>query len=123
MIARGLTRGATLAALAAALGCSSSEDQIEPHEANAGESTGQVSSALVDAKFTVTGLARKCVDVGGDAYQTIGSPVFLYGCNGTSAQKLRVVESSDGTHDVSLRASMGLCIGVRGGVAPRSGAS
>lgn len=104
-----------LAVVSAALGCTSG---VEPEGSDAtgeSETTGQAASALVNANFTVTGLAQKCVDVGGDAYQAVGAPVFMYGCNGTTAQKLRVVEADDGSHDVSLRSSMGFCIGVRGG--------
>ena len=41
--------------------------------------------------------------------------MFLYGCNGSTAQRLRVFELSDGTHDVSLRSNLGFCLGVRGG--------
>ncbi len=100
------TLGATAVALSA---CA-----VEQAEGDT-ENVGQTTSALVDTSLTVTTPARKCVDVGGDAFQTVGSPVFIYGCNGTSAQKIRVVELADGTHDVSLRASKGLCLGVRGG--------
>ena len=97
-------------------GAESSSDAL-----NLGSIAGGGAVALdpitVDASFTVTGLANKCVDFGGEAYQAIGSPVMLYACNGTVAQKVHVVEIADGSHDVSLRASKGLCFGVRGAVA------
>ncbi|WP_369264562.1 family 16 glycosylhydrolase [Streptomyces sp. R35] len=54
----------------------------------------------------ITGLAGKCVDVAG-ANPANGTPVQLYDCNGTAAQKWTV--SSDGT----LRA-LGKCLDVTG---------
>jgi hypothetical protein len=76
-------------------------------------STSDALVSLVDSPFTIRGLGGKCVDFGGEAYWAIGSPVFLYSCNGTSAQRVRVVELADGTHDVTLRAGARFCIGIR----------
>ncbi len=97
------------------VGCAAGEQPSDDEAITSDENTGQTSSALVNADFIVTGLARKCLDFGGDAYQAVGTPVYLYGCNGSTAQKLRVVEVADGTHDVSLRSNKGFCLGVRGG--------
>jgi hypothetical protein len=44
----------------------------------------------------------------------LGAPVFIYGCNGTVAQQVRVKEI-DASHDVELRVQSLFCIGVRGG--------
>jgi len=105
---------AVASAISATVGCSS--EVTKGDDRGDVESTGQTASALVDASFVVTGLARKCIDFGGDAYQAVGAPVYLHACNGTTAQKLRVVELADGSHDVSLRTNRGFCLGVRGGV-------
>jgi len=96
-------------------GCAAGEQPSDEGALQSRENTSDTSSALVNADFIVTGLARKCIDFGGDAYQAVGTPVFLYGCNGSTAQKLRVVEVDDGTYDVSLRTNKGFCLGVRGG--------
>jgi len=105
-----------LAAVSTALGCAAGAEPDAEDGTVEGENTGQATSALVNANFRVIGLGGKCVDVGGDAYQAVGSPVFMYPCNGTTAQRLRVVEHGDGTHDVSLRSNMGFCLGVQSGV-------
>jgi len=109
-----------LAVMSTALGCAAGAEPDAEDGTVDGENTGQATSALVNANFRVIGLGGKCVDVGGDAYQAVGSPVFMYPCNGTTAQRLRVVEHGDGTHDVSLRSNLGFCLGVQSGVVSAS---
>lgn len=89
-------------------------DLPEESTADEAESTGQVASAYVNASFTVKSFANRCVDVGGDAYQAVGSPVYIHACNGSTAQSLRAVEITDGTFDFRLMTNKGLCLGVRG---------
>lgn len=82
------------------------------------------STALTDATFEVRGLAGKCLTSGklrtrpGDIRFENNDPVFLYDCNGTSNQQVRVVELTPGVYrsgnvrprEVQLRAS-DKCIG------------
>jgi len=67
-----------------------------------------------DREFYFKMLGNRCLDFGGEAYWSIGSPVFVYTCNGSVAQRVRVRELGDGTHDVELRVRDLYCIGVRG---------
>lgn len=98
-----------LAAVSVLLGCSS---EVEP--ADEAETVEQTSSAFVNASFTLRSFANKCVDVGGDAYQAVGAPVYIHSCNGSTAQSLRAVEVLDGTFDFRLITNKGFCLGVRG---------
>jgi hypothetical protein len=69
-----------------------------------------------DALFYIKALGDRCLDFGGQAYWTIGAPVYTYRCNGTVAQQVRV-KQLDAGYDVELRVpNTSLCIGVRGGV-------
>lgn len=82
---------------------------------------------LTDAIFQARGLAGKCIAFGksgtyrGDMTFENNDPVFLYDCNGTSNQQVRVVELRPGTykggsvkpHEVQLRAG-DKCIGAGG---------
>lgn len=67
-----------------------------------------------DSSFYLRGLGNRCWDFGGQAYWAVGGPVFLYSCNSSVAQQIRVKEL-DATHDVELRVQSTYCIGVRGG--------
>ena len=40
--------------------------------------------------------------------------VFIYGCNGSVAQQVRIKEIDQDSHDVELRVRDRFCIGVRG---------
>ena len=60
----------------------------------------QTGYSLAPVTFEVRGLAGKCLDFGA-APQVAGSPVFLYGCNGTIAQQVRIVEIN-ARHEVKL---------------------
>lgn len=72
---------------------------------------------LVNAWFTVKSVGRKCVDFAPTALQRPGGNVYIWECNGTTAQNVHVVEIDAWTHDVKLMSSYGYCVGVRGGVA------
>jgi len=102
-----------LATLSALLGCSAGLET--PDDPTAAEDIGQTSSAYVNASFTVKSFANRCIDVGGDAYQAVGSPVYIYACNGSTAQSLRAVELTDGSFDFRLITNKGFCLGVTGG--------
>lgn len=104
-----------LAVVSLLLGCSANVDPVESDPAGPDENLGQASSAYVNASFTVKSFANKCVDVGGDAYQAVGSPVYIYSCNGSTAQSLRAVELTDGSYDFRLVTNRGFCLGVSGG--------
>lgn len=67
--------------------------------------------------FFVHALGSRCLDFGGQASWAVGSAVILYGCNGSVAQQVNVVETDLASHDVELRVQNLFCIGVRGGVA------
>jgi len=74
---------------------------------------------LSDRSFYVHDLGHRCLDFGGPEWWVLGAPVFIYSCNGTVAQQVRVKEI-DISHDVELRVESFLpkrsfCIGVRGG--------
>ena len=45
----------------------------------------------------------------------LGAPVFVFGCNGSVAQQVRIKEIDAASHDVELRVRDRFCIGVRGG--------
>jgi hypothetical protein len=64
--------------------------------------------------FEMKGLAGKCIDFGAPP-QVVGGPVFLYGCNGSIAQQIRAVETSDFSNVYELRAG-DKCIQPRAGV-------
>jgi hypothetical protein len=70
--------------------------------------------ALSDRAFYLHTLGHRCIDFGGQASWRAGAPVYLYSCNGSVAQQVRVKEL-DSTHDVELRVQSQFCIGVRGG--------
>jgi hypothetical protein len=70
--------------------------------------------ALSDRGFYFHTLGHRCVDFGGQASWNAGAPVYLYSCNGSLAQQVRVKEL-DSTHDVELRVQSQFCLGVRGG--------
>jgi hypothetical protein len=70
---------------------------------------------LSDRDFYVHDLGHRCLDFGGQDSWALGAPVFIYSCNGTVAQQVRVKEI-DNSHDVELTVQSGdFCIGVRGG--------
>ncbi len=60
--------------------------------------------------FYARNYGGKCLDFGAPP-QVSGSPVYLYGCNGTIAQQLRLVEIND-RHEVRLYAGSKV-VGVR----------
>jgi FG-GAP-like repeat len=73
--------------------------------------------------FSVLSYGGKCLDFGPPP-QVTGGPVFIYGCNGTISQQIRVVEpdaSPAGQHKVILFAGTKV-IGVKGNI-PASGAA
>lgn len=77
------------------------------------------SSFLTDREFYIHDLGHRCVDVGPEASWAVGSPVYIFSCNGTAAQRIRVKEI-DTSHDVWFVVGSPLlgglyCIGVRGG--------
>jgi hypothetical protein len=67
-----------------------------------------------DGAFYFHDLGHRCVDFGGHAFWRLGTPVYIYSCNGTAAQQVRVKEL-DESHDVELRVQSLFCIGVQGG--------
>jgi hypothetical protein len=67
-----------------------------------------------DAEFFIQALGDRCLDFGGEAYWAIGGPVYIYSCNGSAAQKVRIKELDDGSHDVELRVRDLYCIGASG---------
>jgi VCBS repeat protein len=69
---------------------------------------------LSDRSFFIHDIGHRCLDFGPPSSWVVASPVFIYSCNGTVAQQVRVKEVDD-THDVKLLVA-NLCIGVRGGV-------
>ena len=67
-----------------------------------------------DSSFYFHDLGHRCVDFGPRGAWHLGAPVFIFGCNGTEAQRVRVKEIDNKSHDVELRVS-DFCIGVKGG--------
>ena len=68
-----------------------------------------------DGEFYFKALGgHRCVDFGGRAYWRLNAPVYIYSCNGSIAQHVRVKEL-DESHDVELRVTTLFCIGVKGG--------
>ena len=67
-----------------------------------------------DGSFYFHDLGHRCVDFGPRDAWHLGAPVFIFGCNGTEAQRVRVKEIDNKSHDVELRVS-DFCIGVKGG--------
>ena len=72
-------------------------------------------AALSDGTFFIHDIGHRCLDFGAQASWAMASPVYIYSCNGTVAQQVRVKEI-DNTHDVKLLVQSLFCIGVRGGV-------
>jgi hypothetical protein len=70
---------------------------------------------LTDGDFFVHDLGHRCLDFGAEAAWKVGGPVYIYSCNGTVAQQVRVKEIDSDTHDVQLMVQSRFCIGVRGG--------
>lgn len=73
------------------------------------------SAAVPNPSFVVRNYGGKCLDFGAPP-QVSGSPVFLYTCNGTIAQQVRVIEpdpSPNSRHTVLLFAGT-KAIGVKG---------
>lgn len=69
--------------------------------------------ALFDRVFTIQGLGNRCLDFGGAAYWAEHSPVILYGCNGSLAQRVRVQELDVASHDIALKVpGTSYCLGV-----------
>ena len=66
-----------------------------------------------DGEFFVETLGDRCVDFGGEAYWARSGPVYTYQCNKSAAQRVRVKELGDGSHDVELRVRDLYCLGVR----------
>lgn len=79
-------------------------------------------AVLVTAQrmFYARNYGGKCLDFGAPP-QVSGSPVYLYGCNGTIAQQLRVVEIND-RHEVRLYAGNKV-VGVRDNGGKENGVS
>lgn len=73
---------------------------------------GGVGTETLSSKppFVIRNYGGKCLDFG-PAPQVSGAPVFIYQCNGTSVQQVRIEEVSN-QHDVILRAGNKV-IGVR----------
>ena len=69
---------------------------------------------LVDTEFYVRALGDRCLDFGGEASWAPGQPVFIHPCNDTLAQRVRVKEIDNTSHDVELRVQDAYCIGVKG---------
>jgi len=67
-----------------------------------------------DRAFYIHDIGHRCLDFGAQTSWAVGSPVYIYSCNGTVAQQVRVKEI-DATHDVKLMVQSRFCIGVRGG--------
>lgn len=120
------TSAASLLLLLSACGSTSELDVDEVRESSSalrrvdigtvGLGVLQPIQLLSDRAFYVRALGNRCLDFGGEAYWAVGGPVYVYGCNGSIAQQVRVVEL-DSTHDVELHVQSRFCIGVRGGVA------
>lgn len=70
---------------------------------------------LADRPFYIRSLGARCLDFGGEAFWAVGAPVFIYGCNGSVAQQVRIKEIDAESHDVELRVRDRFCLGVRGG--------
>ena len=87
--------------------------EADPSPARAGDF--YPGKGLSDRSFYVHDLGHRCVDFGGRAFWKLGSPVYIFGCNGTDAQRVRVKEIDAQSHDVELRVESLFCIGVRGG--------
>jgi FG-GAP-like repeat len=67
-----------------------------------------------DRAFYVKSLGNRCLDFGGEAFWAVGAPVFIYGCNRSVAQQVRIKEIDAASHDVELRVKDRFCLGVRG---------
>jgi hypothetical protein len=70
---------------------------------------------LTDGSFYIYDLGHRCVDFGAEVSWNVGSPVYIYSCNGTIAQQVRIKELDGDTHDVQLMVESRFCIGVHGG--------
>ncbi len=66
-----------------------------------------------DSAFYIHDLGHRCWDFGAEASWAVGKPVYIYSCNGSVAQQVRVRETD--SHDVHLGVKSLFCIGVRGG--------
>ena len=66
-----------------------------------------------DSAFYIHDLGHRCWDFGAEASWAVGHAVYIYSCNGTVAQQIRVRETD--SHDVHLGVRSLFCIGVRGG--------
>ncbi len=66
-----------------------------------------------DSAFYIHDLGHRCWDFGAEASWAVGNPVYIYSCNGSVAQQVRVRETD--SHDVHLGVRSLFCIGVRGG--------
>ena len=69
---------------------------------------------LSDQSFYVHDLGHRCIDFGARDGWALSAPVYIYSCNGTVAQQVRVKEI-EVSHDVELRVETLFCIGARGG--------
>src|SRR5215211_3887669 len=58
-------------------------------------------ASLSDRLFEIRGLGNRCIDLGGQQWWAAGAPVFIFPCNRSLAQQIRVVEM-DASHDVTL---------------------
>ena len=74
---------------------------LEPG-ATVAEETAILVAPPIKPPFFVRSYGGKCLDFGPPP-QVSGSPVFIYDCNGTIAQQVRI-EEVNGRHDVILRA-------------------
>ena len=80
-----------------------------------GPASSGLFQVLADRPFYVRSLGHRCLDFGGEAFWAVGAPVFVYDCNGSVAQQVRIKEIDAASHDVELRVRDRFCLGVRGG--------
>lgn len=69
---------------------------------------------LSDRTFFIHDAGHRCLDFGAQQSWATGNPVYIYSCNGTIAQQVRVREVNE-WHDVNLMVQSQFCLGVRGG--------
>jgi hypothetical protein len=67
-------------------------------------------SALTSREFIIRSLTGKCFDFGNPQFHAAGAPVMLNGCNGTTAQAIRIEEVDAAHHTVLLRDGDRFCV-------------
>ena len=123
---------APLIAIAASLLCWRVIALAQANRPTAAQSTGAAKSAvqplqppatsggilptpgLSDRAIYVHDEGHRCIDFVAQAEWAVGQPVYIYSCNGSIAQQVRVKEIDD-SHDVNLMVTTLFCIGVQGG--------